>query len=105
MYQYIREPNEEKLVRIRQCGSEGGVPTTAPLNSCHGTVPLTWGTDVPGALAGGGIHPALPVRSPDPTVQGLNTVWAHALNQHASHTTENTHKMQESHLYFQTHLL
>ena len=55
MYQYIREPNEEKLVRIRQCGSEGGVPTTAPLNSCHGTVPLTWGTDVPGALAGGGV--------------------------------------------------
>lgn len=53
MYQYIREPNEEKLVRIRQCGSEGGVPTTAPLNSCRGTVPLTWGTDVPGALAGG----------------------------------------------------
>lgn len=30
MYQYIREPKEEKLVRIRQCGSDGGVQTTAP---------------------------------------------------------------------------
>lgn len=61
MYQYIREPDEEKLVRIRQRGSEGGVPTTAPLNSCRGTVPLTLGFRCPCSTCQGVIHPALPV--------------------------------------------